>query len=124
MVVRSADDQKGERVNATTCTLCNDAVLPEQKYCTRCEQLLGGVKPPGPSKPKKWYHNVWVVLFMLFFVLGPFGLPLVWKNPSFSRWIKIALTLAMVVYTLALVDVTLRAARAVMNEIGQLNTAF
>lgn len=77
-----------------------------------------------PTQPAKWYYNAWFVLAMLFFVLGPFGLPLVWKHPRFSRWIKVALTLAMVVYTVVLVDTTLRAVRAVMSEMGQLNAVF
>lgn len=110
-------------MNATTCPLCSEVALPEQKYCVRCEQLLSGATLREPSKPK-WYYNVWVVLVMLFFVLGPLGLPLVWKNPHFSRWVKTALTLVMVVYTVALVDVTIRAFQSVMHEMGQLNAVF
>lgn len=76
------------------------------------------------ASPPKWYYNVWVVLFMLFFVLGPLGLPLVWKNPRLSRRVKTALTLVMVVYTVALADVTIRAFQAVMHEMDQLNAVF
>ncbi len=65
-----------------------------------------------PQKPK-WYHNIGFVLVMLFLVVGPLGLPLVWKNPTFSRRVKIALTLATIVYTVALIDMTLRAARMI-----------
>jgi len=79
--------------------------------------------PPEPPRPK-WYYNVWFVLAMLVFVLGPFGLPLVWKNPHFSRWVKIALTLAMAVYTVLLVDVTIRMVRAVLNGVGQFNSTL
>ena len=78
---------------------------------------------PEPSRPK-WYYNVWFVLAMLFFVAGPFGLPLVWKNPRFSRWVKVTLTLVMVLYTLALVDVTIRAFRAVMEGVNQFNSTL
>jgi len=42
---------------------------------------------------------------MLFAVLGPFGLPLLWKSRSFSRWSKIALTVAVAAYTILLVEV-------------------
>jgi predicted nucleic acid-binding Zn ribbon protein len=110
-------------VNATTCPLCNDAVLPEQQYCARCEQLLGGAKPREPSKPK-WYYNVWIVLCMLFFVLGPLGLPLVWKSPSFSKPMKWLLTLAMAIYTVVLVDLTVRTVRAVLQEVNQFNSTL
>ncbi|MBI3322025.1 MAG: hypothetical protein HYZ91_07155 [Candidatus Omnitrophica bacterium] len=80
--------------------------------------------PTGPPQVNKWYHNIWFVLFMLFFVLGPFGLPLVWKNPRFSRALKVALTVAMVLYTLLLVELTVRAVRAVMGEINQFNSTL
>lgn len=67
--------------------------------------------------PSKWYHNVWFVLFMLLFVIGPFGLPLVWNNPGFSRPVKVALTLAMVVYTVLLVDLTIRTTRMILQQL-------
>ena len=76
-----------------------------------------------PASPKpKWYYNVWFVLVMLFFVLGPFGLPLVWKNPRFSRGVKLALTGVMTLYTLLLVDLTMRMLRMVIHEINQFNS--
>ena len=58
----------------------------------------------GAPRPR-WYYRPWWVLLMLFAVLGPFGLPLLWKSRSFSRWSKIALTAAVAAYTILLVDV-------------------
>lgn len=46
-----------------------------------------------------WYASVWFVLLMLFLVLGPLGLPLLWKSPRFSSAAKIVLTAATVAYT-------------------------
>lgn len=65
----------------------------------------------------RWYYNVWFVLFMLFFVLGPFGLPLVWKNPRFPRWVKLTLTVLMACYTVVLVDVTIRMFQTVSDAL-------
>jgi hypothetical protein len=79
---------------------------------------------PPPPTPSKWYHNVWFVLGMLLFVLGPFGLPLVWNNPNFSRRAKVILTLVMVVFTLLLVDVTIRAVNAVVRNMQQLDALY
>lgn len=77
------------------------------------------------AQPKpRWYYNVWFVLFMLFFVVGPFGLPLVWKNPRMSRGVKLVLTAVMIAYTVLLVDMTRRMFQAVMNEFNQLNSAL
>ena len=80
---------------------------------------------PEPGNPKpKWYYNVWFILVMLFFVLGPFGLPLVWKHPRFSRWIKIVLSLIMVVYTVVLIDATIRIGKAVIQGVEQFNSTL
>jgi len=45
-----------------------------------------------------WYASVWFVLLMLFVVLGPLGLPLLWKSSRFSKGAKVILTIATVVY--------------------------
>ena len=74
-------------------------------------------------KPK-WYYNVWFVLLMLFFVLGPFGLPLVWKHPRWSRWIKIALTFVMVLYTVALIGGTAWVGQALIRGVEQFNSTL
>jgi hypothetical protein len=84
---------------------------------------MSATNPPEPPKPK-WYYNVWFVLIMLFFVIGPFGLPLVWRNPRFARGTKVLLTLVMVVYTVALVDLTLRTARLVLQEVEQFQSTL
>ena len=82
-----------------------------------------GTSESAPVKPK-WYYNVWFTLLMLFFVLGPFGLPLVWKNPHFSRRVKAVLTLLTIVYTVLLVDATVRAVRAVLEHLEQFNATL
>ena len=76
--------------------------------------------PDDPS-PNKWYHNLWFILLMLFLVAGPFGLPLVWKHPRFSRTLKIVLTVAVALYTVGLVGLTVRATQ---TAIDQLNTSL
>jgi len=68
----------------------------------------------------KWYHSIGFVLFMLFAVLGPFGFPLLWKSPRFNRAAKWALTVIVCIYTVWLVQLSLTAARAVMEHLQQL----
>ena len=91
---------------------------------TTAQQLVpepGDQMSAMPEAAKaKWYHSVWFVLVMLFFVLGPFGLPLVWKNPRFSGWVKIALTVAMVVYMYYLVAFAVTIFKFTRNEFDQL----
>ena len=66
----------------------------------------------------RWYYRPWSVVFLLFVVLGPFGLPLLWRSPGFSRGMKIALTVAVVAYTVVLVETTLAALRVAMEQMG------
>ncbi len=43
-----------------------------------------------------------MVIIALFLVLGPFGLPLLYQSPEFKKHEKIALTIAVLVYTATL----------------------
>ena len=64
-----------------------------------------------------WYYRRWGVLLLLFVVLGPLGLPLLWKSPSFTRGWKIVLTALMVIYTVMLVDSMVVAVRMAMEHL-------
>jgi hypothetical protein len=59
----------------------------------------------------KWYLRPVIVVLSLFFVLGPFGLPLLYKSPKFSRTLKTILTVAVIIYTSYLIFVSLEIAR-------------
>ena len=72
----------------------------------------------APPSPPTWYYRPWAVVVLLFLVLGPFGLPLLWKSPSFTRGWKIVLTVAMVVYTVLLIDSVVVATRLAMEQLG------
>ncbi len=57
----------------------------------------------GKEEKIKWYLRPMGVILLLFFVLGPFGLPLLYKSPKFSKTLKIVLTIAVMIYTLYLI---------------------
>ena len=78
------------------------------------------VPPIDRAAPVPWYHRPVWVLVLLFAVLGPFGLPYLWKSPRFSQAMKVALTIAVVAYTAFLVRETVEAFRAVERELGGL----
>ena len=59
----------------------------------------------------KWYLRPVSVVISLFFVLGPFGLPLLYKSPKFSRTLKIILTVAVMIYTSYVIFMSLEIAR-------------
>jgi hypothetical protein len=67
----------------------------------------------------KWYLRPAAVVLSLFFVLGPFGLPLLYRSPKFSRKMKILLTVAVVVYTFYLIFATLEIARELYRRIEE-----
>ncbi len=108
-------------VNANACPACATTTAGGAKYCSACGSPLESAATRSGPQPLKWYYNIWVVLLLLFFVLGPFGLPLVWKHPRFSRGLKWGLTVVTLVYTLWMIDVTIRATRAVLERVEQFN---
>ena len=114
----------GPSSDLSTCPSCGAAAPLEAAYCGHCGKPLQLTTALHAAAPGKWYHNIWLVLFMLFFVLGPFGLPLVWKNPRFSQTVKIILTVAMALYTLALVQTVMVAAKIVTEQITQFQSAI
>jgi hypothetical protein len=58
---------------------------------------------------------------LLFVVLGPFGLPYLWKSPRFSRAMQIGLTVCVLAYTGLLIGETIRIVHAVQHEIETLD---
>ena len=84
---------------------------------------MAGRKMPGvhaSEAPVKWYYRpVWVLL-LLFLVLGPLGLPYLWRSPRFSRGAKLALTAVVIAYTGVLVVETVRIVREVQREMNEL----
>ncbi len=78
-----------------------------------------GGKMPGEGK-KKWYFRPISVLLLLFFVLGPFGLPLLYKSPHFSRTLKIILTIAVILYTSYLIFASLEIGRELYKRVEEL----
>ena len=68
----------------------------------------------------KWYLRPISVVLLLFFVLGPFGLPLLYRSPKFNKTLKIILTVAVMIYTSYLIFASLEIARELYRRIGEL----
>ena len=106
------------------CPSCKQPMLADGAVCPRCGQPLVLIGAAPTAARVKWYHSVWFVLFMLFFVLGPFGLPILWKSPRFGRSAKIGLTVAVGVYCVWLVVLTIRAAQSAMGHFNDLEKSL
>lgn len=68
----------------------------------------------------KWYLRPTSVVLLLFFVLGPFGLPLLYKSPKFSKTLKIILTFAIIIYTSYLIFASLEIGRELYRRVEEL----
>ena len=68
----------------------------------------------------KWYLRPISVVLLLFFVLGPFGLPLLYRSPKFNKTLKIILTVVVMIYTSYLIFASLEIARELYRRIGEL----
>ena len=68
----------------------------------------------------KWYLRPISVILLLFFVLGPFGLPLLYRSPQFSKRLKIILTVAVIIYTLYLIYALLEIAKGLFKMMEEL----
>ena len=75
---------------------------------------------PKEDDKVKWYLRPVSVVLSLFFVLGPFGLPLLYRSPKFSRKSKIILTIAVIAYTSYLIFVSLEIARELYKRMEEL----
>ncbi len=79
----------------------------------------GGYVPEEEGEIK-WYLRPISVVLLLFFVLGPFGLPLLYKSPKFSRTLKIILSIVVIVYTSYLVFASLEIGRDLYRRMEEL----
>jgi hypothetical protein len=72
------------------------------------------------DKRIKWYLRPMSVILLLFFVLGPFGLPLLYRSPRFGKTAKIVLTFVIIVYTSYLISASLEIGRELYKRIEEL----
>lgn len=85
--------------------------------------------PVWPFGPKagdgmKWCYRPWIVVVLLFFVLGPFGLPLLYKSPKFSKGWKWGFTILTLCYTGYLVWATVKTMEALSGSLAQLQAVL
>jgi hypothetical protein len=76
------------------CRRCSAVLDAADNYCRRCGTPTAG--QPG------WWESPWFVLAMLFLVLGPFALPLLWRSRRFTLPWKGVLTVLVAGWTMFL----------------------
>jgi len=73
-----------------------------------------------PEK-EKWYLTAPGVLVLLFFVLGPLALPLLYKSPKFSLLAKILLTVVVLGVTLVVTNMLINSLKTLYTQMQQLD---
>ena len=86
----------------------------------RLEPCMARGKMAEEERKIKWYLRPISVVLLLFFVLGPFGLPLLYKSPKFSRTLKIILSVVVIVYTSYLIFASLEIAKELYRKMEEL----
>jgi len=97
-----------------------DNLSKQKQHSTKDFSNDLGQKRPGEVEQTKWYLRPIGVVLLLFFVLGPFGLPLLYKSPKFGKASKIILTIAVMMYTTYLVFASLEIAKELYRRMEEL----
>jgi hypothetical protein len=107
-------------IETAVCHGCYTELADDDNFCRHCGNPTGNladlsegdtptasyVARPDFSRlaqPARLSESPWVVLPVLFLILGPLGLPLLWRSRRFTTGWKIALTVVMVCMTAFLV---------------------
>ena len=115
----SIDDTAPPKPVCRQCTATLDA---DDNYCRRCGvPTARGVSlgvSAGAGRPAAW-ESPWVVLPLLFFVLGPLALPLMWRSRRFTllwKWIFTVIITALTVFFVLTTWITLQRTLAPLQK--------
>ncbi len=106
-----------QEIEKIVCPRCHAMLDVVDNFCRHCGAATGDnangpaaptTQPvsyvPAPShKRADWSESRWAVLTMLFLVLGPVALPMLWRSRQFTPLWKILLTLLVLGLTAAIV---------------------
>lgn len=71
--------------------------------------------PMEPTKKERILNSPWTLIVAVATV-GPLAIPLVWRNPGYSKPTKILLTVGIVALTIGLIWMTFYTGDALLNQ--------
>ncbi len=73
----------------------------------------------GSELEVKWYYKpIWVIIAIL--ALGPLALPLVWLSPAFKKWLKVTISILVLVLTALFVKASVDLYNILSSQIKEL----